>query len=122
MDGAGRGQFDGQGDVHPFLGEDALELGGADDLLARLEGLVHLAAGPADPLTGLLAGLRWQRTDLPVGQGEGGTVTGVGDARRLEVGNGHRRGERRLGLGNHLLERFQLQRRRLHRVIVRVRP
>ena len=74
----------GQGDVHrlldehPLLGLD-LELG-----LALRQRLVHRAAGLADALAGVLAGLRWQRADLPVGQSERRAVTGVLGADVLE--------------------------------------
>ena len=46
------------------------QLGRLDLGLARLQGRVDLRPGPADPRAGVLAGLRRQRPDLPVGQGD----------------------------------------------------
>ena len=42
-----------------------------------LERLVDRTAGLADPLPGLLAGLRRQRADLAVGEGQRGAVARV---------------------------------------------
>ena len=85
------------------------------------ERLLHGAAGLADPLAGLLAGLRRQRADLPVGQRQRRPVAGVLDPdllERLEVGGARDRGERGVARG---LDLLGLQGGHLHGVEVGVR-
>ena len=72
---------------------------GLEHDLAGGERLVDGAAGLADALAGLLAGLRREGADLAVGEGEGRTVARVVDPDLLEgveVGGGGDRGQGRL--------------------------
>ena len=85
------------------------------------ERLLHGPARLADALAGLLAGLRRQRPDLAVGQGQRRPVAGVLDPdllQRLEVGGARDRGERGVARG---LDLLGLQRGHLHGVEVGVR-
>ena len=50
---------------------------GLEDGLTLAERLADRCAGVADPLPGVLAGLRRQRADLPVRERERGPVAGV---------------------------------------------
>jgi hypothetical protein len=68
--GAARGAVDRQGDVDGLFGQHPLLVLRLEHHLAGGQRLVHRAPCLADPLAGVLAGLRWQRADLPVGQGE----------------------------------------------------
>ena len=96
----GQGDVDGLLGQHPGLGL-GLELG--------LPGGQRLGHGPArlaDPLAGLLAALRRQRADLPVGQGQRRAVAGVLDPdplQLLEVAGGRDRRERGVARGVDLL-------------------
>ena len=112
---AGQGDVDGLLDQHPLLVLD-LEHG-----LPLRERLVDRAARLADPLAGLLARLRGQRTDLPVGQGERRPVPGVLDPRpleRLEVARARDGRQRGVARG---LDFLGLQGRDLHGVVIGVR-
>ena len=60
----------GQGDVDGLLDQHPLLVLGLEDGLPGGERLVDRAAGLADALAGVLAGLRRQRADLAVGEGE----------------------------------------------------
>ncbi|OLT30096.1 hypothetical protein BJF83_08975 [Nocardiopsis sp. CNR-923] len=79
-----RGAVPGQGDVDPLLDEDALVALDLQDGLAGLEGLAHVAAGPAHALARVGLGGRGQRADLPVGQRQRGAVRGVREPDLLE--------------------------------------
>ena len=85
---------DGLLDQHPVVAL-GLELG-----LAVLDRGPHRAARLSDALAGLGLGLRGQRADLAVGQGERAAVTGVGERDCLElveVGGGRDRAQGRGG-------------------------
>ena len=69
-----------QGDVDGLLDQHPLLVLGLEHRLAAAERLVDRAARLADPLAGLLAGLRRQGADLPVGQRQRRPVAGVLDA------------------------------------------
>ena len=66
-----------QGDVDGLLDQHPLLVLGLEHGLPLGERLVDRAAGLADPLAGLLAGLRRQRADLAVGQGQRRAVARV---------------------------------------------
>ncbi len=75
----------GQRDVDGLLDQHPLLVLGLEHLLAGGERLVDLAAGLADALAGVLAGLRRQRADLAVGERERRTVAGVLDRTRFSA-------------------------------------
>ena len=94
---------DGLLDQHPVVAL-GLELGLP---VPRAPGPTR-AARLADALAGLGLGLRGQRADLAVGQGERAAVTGVREAdclERVEVGGGCDRGQGRGGRACHRLRR-----------------
>ena len=113
--------LDRQRHVDPLLDQDAGQLGRLDLGLARLQRLVDRAAGLADAGAGLLAGLRRQGADLPVGQGDRRPVAGVGQPGLLELGHRGRRRKRRQRLGHHGLDVLGVQRRDLNGVVAGVR-
>ena len=77
---------DRQRDVDGLLDQHPLLVLGLEHLGPGGERLVDRAAGLADPLAGLLAGLRRQRADLAVGQRERRPVAGVVEPDLLERG------------------------------------
>jgi hypothetical protein len=111
----------GEGDVDGLLDEDPRLVLHLEGRLAGGQRLVHRAPGLADAHPGVLAGLRWQRPDLPVRQRQGGPVGGVLDPDPLElveVAGRLDRGQRRLPHRVHLVG---LQRGDLDRVVIGVR-
>ena len=91
---------------------------GLEHLLPGGERLVDLAPGAADPLAGLLAGLRRQRADLPVGQRERrpvARVLGPDPLQVLQVGRCSDRGEGRVP-GR--IDLFRLHGSNLHGVVI----
>ena len=87
---APRGQAVGrQSDVDGLLDQHPLLVLDLEHRLALGQRLVDGGPCLADALAGLLASLRRERTDLPVGQGQWRTVAGVSDPHpfeRVEVG------------------------------------
>ena len=109
-----------QRDVDPLGREQVFLLGGLDLGGSGREGGVDGAAGLADALAGLLAGLRRQRADLPVRQGQRRPVAGVvepGLLERVDRVGGRDRSER---LVAHPLHLVGTQRRDLDGVVVGV--
>ena len=84
-----------QRDVDGLLDQHPLLVLGLQHGLPRGQRLADRAAGLADPLAGLLAGLRRQRADLPVGQRQRRPVAGVLEPDLLERGQVGGRGDRR---------------------------
>ena len=84
------------------------------------QGLVDRTPGLPDPLAGLLAGLRRQRTDLPVGQGQRRAVAGVCQPDLLERVEVAGLGDGRQGGIAGGVDLFGLQVGDLHGVIVGV--
>ena len=110
-----------QRDVDGLLDQHPLLVLGLEHLLPRGERLVDRAAGLADPLPGLLAGLRRQRADLAVGQRERRPVAGVLEPDLLELGEVAGRGDRRERGVAHRLDLLGLERRDLDGVVIGVR-
>ena len=109
-----------QGDVDGLLDQHPLLVLGLEDGLPGGERLVDRAAGLADALAGVLAGLRRQGADLAVGEGERRAVAGVVEPDLLEgveVGGGGDRGQGRLA---HRLDLLGLERGHFDRVVVGV--
>jgi hypothetical protein len=110
----------GQRDVDGLLDEHPLLVLGLELLGTPLEGHVHGTAGLTDPLPGLLAGLRWERPDLAVGEGERRPVTRVRQPDLLELGEVGRGSDRSDRLVAARLDLLGVQRRDLDRVVVGV--
>ena len=111
----------GQGDVDGLLDQHPLLVLGLEHRLPRGERLVDRAARLADPLAGLLARLRRQRTDLAVGQRQRRPVTRVLEPHLLELGEVGGAGDRGQGRVAHRLDLLRLERGDLDGVVIGVR-
>ena len=87
MQGSTRTTRDWERHVDALSHERGGQLGGGEFLLTGGHGLVDGPAGLADALAGLLAGLRRQRADLAVGQGQRRGVAGMVEACLLQLGS-----------------------------------
>ena len=106
MPGALAHPVPGQGDVHRLLDQGPLVALGLQLFLPGGQGLADLAPRGPDPLARLGAGLRRQRADLGVGEGERRPIPGVREPRRLELiqaAGGCDGGERRVPHPGHLI-------------------
>ncbi len=109
-----------QRDVDLLPGQHVLLLGGLDLGGAGCERVVDRPAGLADALAGLLAGLRRQRTDLPIRQGQGRPITGMGEPDLLQILDRLGGSNRRQRLVTTPLHLVGTQRRDLDGVVVGV--